>query len=106
MAYTAGNLTLLATGNGFSHYRYDTTDVLTTVETAGYFNNKDDNLNLAIGDKISVFVWSTAVRTGTMSLYGDFVVTSVISNDSAVSAGNVDIAEIGVSTSGAISSGN
>ena len=28
------------------------------VEDAGYFNNSDDNLNLAIGDRIDAFTWS------------------------------------------------
>lgn len=104
MAYTAGNLVLLNSANGFGQYRYDTTDELTTVEAAGYFNNKDDTLNLAKGDTIIVVVWSTAVRTGTLSKVSDFVVTNVIANDAAASAGNVNIAEIGVSSAGAISS--
>ena len=103
MAYTAGNLVLLNSANGFGQYRYDTTDELTTVEAAGYFNNKDDTLNLAKGDTIMVVVWS-AVRTGTLSKVSDFVVTNVIANDAAASAGNVNIAEIGVSSAGAISS--
>lgn len=103
MAYTAGNLSLLTSVNGFGHYRYDTTDELVTVEAAGYFNNKDDNLNLAKGDVIVVVVWST-VRTGTISKVGDFIVTNVIANDAAASAGNVNIAEYGISTAGAISS--
>ena len=103
MAYVASNFALLNSVNGFGEYRYDTTDELTTVEAAGYFNNKDDNLNLARGDTIQVFVWS-AVRTGTVSKVSDFVVTNVIANDAAASAGNINIAEIGVSSAGAISS--
>ncbi len=83
MAYTAGNLVLMANGNGFNHYRYDTTDGLTTVDGAGYFNNDDDDLNLAVGDIIDVVVWSTAVRTGTISTVGKVIVDSV-------SSGSVD----------------
>lgn len=67
MAYTAGNLTLMSSGNGFAHYRYDTTDTAATVDGDGYFNNSDDDLNLAVGDMITVVVWGTAVRTGTIS---------------------------------------
>jgi len=77
MAYTAGNLVLMATGNGFNHYRYDTTDAATTVDGDGYFNNSDDDLNLAVGDIIDVVVWGTAVRTGTISDVSKHVVTVV-----------------------------
>lgn len=104
MAYTAGNLALLNSVNGFGEYRYDTTDELTTVEATGYFNNKDDTLNLGKGDTIQVVVWTTAIRTGLVSKITDFVVTNVIANDAAASAGNVNIAEYGISSAGAISS--
>lgn len=67
MAYTAGNLALMNSVNGFSHYRYDSTDAATTVDGNGYFNNTDDTLKLRVGDLITVFVWATAVRTGTVS---------------------------------------
>jgi hypothetical protein len=77
MAYTAGNLTLMATGNGFNHYRYDTTDTAVTVDADGYFNNSDDSLNLAVGDIIDIVVWGTAVRTGTISDYDKVIVNSV-----------------------------
>lgn len=77
MAYTAGNLVLMATGNGFNHYRYDTTDAAATVDGDGYFNNADDTLNLAVGDLITAVVWATAVRTGTVSDVSMHVVTNV-----------------------------
>ena len=77
MAYTAGNLALTGHGNGFGDYRYDTTDALTDVDGSGYFNNSDDDLNLAVGDLINVVVWSSAVRTGTISGAGLHVVLSV-----------------------------
>ena len=67
MAYVAGNLTLVSGGNGFNNYRYDTTDATGDVDAAGYFNNADDDLNLAVGDMITVVVWGTAVRTGSIS---------------------------------------
>lgn len=77
MAYTAGNLSPIGDGNGFVNYRYDTTDALTDVDGSGYFDNSDDDLNLAVGDLIAVVVWSTAVRTGTISGVGLHVVVSV-----------------------------
>ena len=67
MAYVAGNLTLVSGGNGFNNYRYDTADATGDVDAAGYFNNADDDLNLAVGDMITVVVWGTAVRTGSIS---------------------------------------
>lgn len=104
MAYTAGNLALYGSVNGFGLYRYDTTDALDLVEDAGYFNNKDDDLKLAKGDIIQAFGWATAVRSGTLSEAKPFVVTNVIDNDAAASAGAVNVAEIWVTTS--ISSGD
>jgi hypothetical protein len=104
MAYTPGNLALISSVNGFGLYRYDTTDEQVTVEAAGYLNNLDDTLNLAKGDVIQVWTWVTAVRTGTIGKVGVFAVTNVIANDAAASAGNVNIAEIGISSAGALSS--
>ena len=103
MAYVAGNLALISSVNGYGLYRYDSTDVQDLVEDAGYFNNLDDNLNLAKGDMIHSFTWATAVRTGTLSEYKLFGVTNVISNTAATSAGNVNIAEL--QTTGTVSSG-
>lgn len=104
MAYTEGNLPLISSVNGYGLYRYDTTDAMDVVEDAGYFNNLDDNLNLAIGDIILGFTWATAVRTGTISEAKSFVVTNVIAKDAAASAGAVNVAEIWI-TSG-VSSGD
>lgn len=106
MAYTAANLRCdTSAPPGKRAYRYDTTDeIVPDVEAAGYFNNKDDDLNLKKGDTIQVFQWATAVGTGTVSKITDYVVTNVIANDAAASAGNVNIAEYGVASSGVISS--
>ena len=102
---TAGRaLTHMATGYGFSHYRYDSIDVLDLVEDAGYFNNVDDNLNLAKGDKIEAYTWATAVRTGTVSEAKPFVVTNVQPRDAVGSPGAVNIAEMWITTG--ISSGD
>ena len=87
MAYTAGNLALLSSANGFNHYRYDTLDAAATVDGSGYFNNSDDTLNLAVGDTIDAIVWSTAVRTGTVSDVAKHVVVSVSA------AGLVDLSD-------------
>ncbi len=106
MAYTAGGLTLMSSGNGFGFYRYDSLDDVDLVEDAGYFNNVDDNLALVVGDTIKAFDWTTAVRSGTLQAIKTFVVTNVIANDAASSAGAVDIAEYGVATDGTISSGD
>lgn len=104
MAFDASNLAQYGSVNGFGLYRYDTTDDIEAVDNAGYMNNKDDDLDLRVGDYIHILEWATAVRTGTITAYKMFVVTNVISNDAAASAGNVNIAEIGVSSSGGVSS--
>lgn len=88
MAYTSGNLALIASGNGFNQYRYDTTDAAADVDTAGYFNNADDGLNLVVGDVIDIVVWGTAVRTGTISDYDRVIVNEV------TAAGVVDTTNI------------
>lgn len=96
MAYTAGNLALLSSVNGFGLYRYDTTDGITTVDTGGYFNNTDDDLKLGAGDLIHVITWST-VRTGTISDVSLVIVTTV---DSAGSVNvSTDIFEKGIYSS-------
>lgn len=102
MAYTAGYLQgLVNAPPGRGLYRYDTTDDADDVEAAGYFNNKDDNLNLQIGDRIDVFVWSaTPFAAGSLvSNALQLIVTNVISNDAAASAGNVNCAQVFLTTS-------
>ena len=94
MAYTAGNL-LNETGMppGWSQYLYHTLDAGDVVEDAGYFNNLDDNLKLAKGDRIACVTWTTAILTGIVTEVKTFIVTNVIDNDAASSAGAVNIAE-------------
>ena len=77
MAYDNANLTLLANGNGFNLYRYDTLDAATAVDGAGYFDGQAPNM-LNVGDLIFRTTWSTAVRTGTVSSAGWHI---VLSND-------------------------
>ena len=106
MAYTAGGLSLVSSVNGFGLYRYDSLDDVDLVEDSNYFNNVDDSLNLAVGDFIFALDWTTAVRSGTVNAVKAFVVTNVIANDAASSAGNVNLAEMLISTDGLISSGD
>ena len=56
MAFAAANLyNMNSMPPGFAKYRYKSdTDVRATVETAGYFNNTDDLLNLGVDDEITV----------------------------------------------------
>lgn len=56
MAYTAGNIHSMGYGNaGFNHYHYEAgADTIATVNTSGYFNNTDDNLNMQVNDLMTV----------------------------------------------------
>ncbi len=108
MAYTAGNLRgQINAPPGRNDYRYDSTDLGDVVETAGYFNNVDDDLNLAIGDLITFVGWSaTPFAAGSVvNEVRKYAVTNVIARDAAASAGNVDIAEVFIA-SGILSSLN
>jgi len=91
MAFDTSELALISHVNGYNYYRYDTTDAHTTVDAAGYFNNDDDDQKMVVGDIIYVVVWSTAVRTGTISTYGTHIVN-------AVSSGAVDITNVTTGT--------
>lgn len=92
MAYVPGNLALLATANGFKTFRYDSTDAITAVDVPGYFNNKDDLVNLQPGDIIEVVVWGTAVRTGTVDDWGSVIVRSVNATTGAVTTSTDQLA--------------
>lgn len=53
MAYTAGNLHLMAGAPADLSYTYDAgSDTMATVAAVGYFNNTDDDLNLVADDRI------------------------------------------------------
>lgn len=96
MAYTAGRLAqLCGAGPGRNCYRYDGDEHPDAIEAAGYFNNKDDDLNLAKGDLIVYVQWSStpfaAASTITRSL--DFIVTNTVSVTAAAAAGNVNVAQ-------------
>ena len=63
---------------GFCTYRYDSMDAGTLVDASGYFNNADDDLNLAVGDMIDCIDWTTAIGAGgTIALVTKHIVVSV-----------------------------
>lgn len=105
MAYTASrfvNETCMPPGR--NTYRYDTDGTVDDVddcEAAGFWNNLDDSLNLAIGDRIDVFEWSaTPFAAGsTLTNALQLVITNVIANDAAASAGRANAAQIFLTTS-------
>jgi len=86
---------------GRRKYRYDTTDHPDLVEAAGYMNNKDDNQNLQRGDRIDVYLWSaTPFAAGSLVTGGlPMIVTNVIGDDAAASAGAVNMAQVFLTTS-------
>jgi len=88
MTVDTAYLTLKGSHNGFGDYRYDTMDPAITVDSAGYFNNIDDGLNLAVGDTIEIVVWATAIRTGTIADVENHVVNAV-----AAATGIVDLSD-------------
>lgn len=105
MAYNATYLfTTQAAPPGRGTYRYDingTVDDVDDVEAANYFNNVTNNLNLAVGDRIDVFEWSGVpfASGGTLTNAIQLVVTNVIANDAASSAGRVNLAQVFLTTS-------
>ncbi len=72
MALNGDKLILSRQEGDFKTYRYDTLDLIATVEGAGYFTNTsgatiwgDVQVLLEAGDAIEVHVWDTTIRTGT-----------------------------------------
>ncbi len=101
MPYVAGRLQgLINAPPGRMLYRYDSTDLVDELEVAGYFNNRTQDLNLQKGDLIKAFRWSATpfAAASTLIEAKQFVVTNVISNDAAVAAGNVNVAEVFLAT--------
>lgn len=90
MAYSSANLTPMGEANGYTHWRYDTLDVHATVDGAAYFTGDSVGM-FRVGDLIDVIVWSTAVRTGTISTYGRHIVNSATGSA-------VDISDVTVGT--------
>jgi hypothetical protein len=73
MAFTAGTLSLVAQGTGCKIYIYKTADAAADVDTAGYFNDVANVLNL--GDIIFRLTFSSTAFT-TLSNAGMHVVAS------------------------------
>lgn len=105
MAFTAARLiNLTGLSPGRNSYRYDidgTVDDVDDVEAAGYFNNLDDNTNFGKGDLIEVIEWDAAPfgAAALITNYLSLIVTNVIANDAASSAGNINTAQRGLTTS-------
>jgi hypothetical protein len=91
MAYIAADLTPMGEANGYTYWRYDTLDTHATVDSAAYFTGDSVGM-LRVGDLIDVIVWSTAVRTGTISTYGRHIVNS--STGSAVDVSDVTVGTV------------
>ena len=89
MAFIATDLTMIGGGNGYHHYRYDTADSAADVDTVGYFSNTDDNVNLAVGDMITIVTWTTS--TGTAPIAD--VTQSIVMAVGAVTAGDVNLSD-------------
>ena len=88
MAFITKDLINTGSYNGYNHWRYDTADAHATVDSAGYFDNNDDDQIFQVGDMLWIIVWDT-VRSGTPSTYGHHLVTEVAS-------GVVDITNVTV----------
>jgi hypothetical protein len=52
MAFVTNDLLSMGGKEGFIIYSYSSDDAIATINTAGYFNNIDDNVNLQAGDMI------------------------------------------------------
>lgn len=92
MAFIAANLRHMGGPPGRANYRYDTTDIYTTVDSDGYISNRDDLTNLQKGDVITNVQWST-LDTGTVTMVTMMIVTHVNAATDAL-PGDVNLAQI------------
>jgi len=82
MAYTAGNLSLMTGAVGDLCYKYDAgSDTMATVIADGYFNNDDDDLNLAVDDRILCDCTDGNMWLKVASVTSDYVVTQFAGGD-------------------------
>jgi len=87
MAYANGSLVLWAHGNDKKLFRYDSsTDTLATINTAGYFNNSDDNLRMAVGDLIMVVASDATATLKVDSISSGAVTTSTVADITSTTA--------------------
>ena len=89
---------------GRRKYRLDingTVDDVDDVEASGFINNKDDDQNIQIGDRLDVFEWSGVpfASGSTLTNALQLVCTNVIANDAAASAGATNFAQVFLTTS-------
>ena len=91
MAYNSADLVAMGEANGYTHWRYDTLDTHATVDTAAYFTGDSVGM-MRVGDLIDVVVWTTAIRTGTISTYGRHIVNS--STGSAIDVSDVTVGTV------------
>lgn len=107
MAFDTAKFSLIGHGRGNKYYLHDAgSDSMATVATAGYFNNTDDNLNLAADDVILSIcsdgdMWHrvSAVSSGsvtTQPMSGEGPWRGVVGSASA--ALSVGVNEIGTGT--------
>ncbi len=95
MAYDSAGVRLVREGSGgLAEYVYDTTDIIGDVDAASYFTDGVSVHNMAIGDLVTVRVWSSAVpaltqagrNAATLSGLYDFYVTSISTNAATILA--------------------
>ena len=75
MAFIQGNLSLLASANGFNLWHYKTTDAAATVDSAGYFTG-DAVKMLRLGDLIIRFTLDSLSAPTSVSTAGFHIVSS------------------------------
>ena len=80
MAFETADLILVGGGNtGFLNYDYRTEDdTMATVEAGGYFNNSDDDVNLAAGDFIRVYATDGMMMIRVSSISSGSVTTQAM----------------------------
>ena len=87
MAFSRTSLTSLAYGNGYTLWHYTSADAKATVDTANYFNNAAELLQ--VGDTIFVYDSNTPTMTLMQVLSNDGTNVDV-SNGTAVSTTDTD----------------
>lgn len=87
MAYSAANLTRLAGGSGVALWHYTSTDAIATVNTAGYFNDAADMLNVR---DVIIVVDSNTPTTSFVSVLSNDGSTVDVSDGTAIAETDSD----------------
>lgn len=87
MAYSAANLTRLAGGSGVSLWHYTSTDAIGTVNTAGYFNDAANMLNVR---DVIIVVDSNTPTTSFVSVLSNDGSTVDVSDGTAIAETDSD----------------